>query len=60
MKMFSLLVFSLVLAASDSFILQPKIINASLSDPADYPFYVYMRIERDGSTFGGTLLSDRY
>lgn len=51
-------VFLFQIAISNGFFVQPKIINGISSNPVNYPFYV--SIGRDGATFGGTLLSDRY
>lgn len=52
------LVFLFQIAISNGFFVQPKIINGISSNPMNYPFYV--SIGRDGASFGGTLLSDRY
>lgn len=47
-----------VIAVTNGFHIEPRVINGDISNPADYPFYVYLSSEQIGFG-GGSLISDR-
>lgn len=50
----------LQLALSQGFKIQPRIVNGTLSNTSDFPYFVNIVREISSSKCSGTLISDRY